>query len=250
MEQSSLKRAATQTNAQDLVSSPSNPFHNNSVWEQQGVAKRPRLDEYRESTQESDDEGEDTDSQESSRSVANLRTASGNDGSWSLSDSGLSRSGVDEPERKDRRWIVRKDSANPSVSSIITEVSDSEINSAMLGRDDDDDTCEHHNSHRKASQPIDSVIRHMESWSVTHIRALRRNNVYENNRPSGANTNYRAVVNNAKRDVMRTLRRAASGGNLPESSSTGNLKDDTSISNLNYDSTTFQDRSSSPMNES
>lgn len=246
MEQSSLKRAATKAEMQDPVLSTSNHF--GSAWDQQGVSKRPRLDSYRESTQESDDEAvEDTDSKESSRSIANLRTASDNDGSWSLSDSGVSRSGAEDPQRrrKDSRWIVRKDSANPSVSSVITEVSDSEITSAMIGQDDD--SCGLHHHHRKASQPIDSVIRHMESWSVTHIRALRRNNVYENNRISGTGANYRTVVNNAKRDVMRTLRRA-SGDSLLGSSSNGNLKDDALYSNLN-DSTSFRDRSPSPMDE-
>jgi hypothetical protein len=241
MEQSTLKRAATTAEVQDPALSTSNP--STIAWEQQGVSKRPRLDEYRESTQESDDDEDDTDSKESSRSIANPRTASDNDGSWSFSDSGLSGTEDLRRGRKERRWIVRKDSANPSVSSVITEVSDSEITSTILGQDDD--TCERHKIHRKASQSIESVIRNMESWSVTHIRALRRNNVYENKPGTGAN--YRTAVNNAKRDVMRTLRRS-SDDNLLRSSSRGNLKDDASYSCSN-DGAIAPDRSPSPMDE-
>ncbi|GAX12326.1 hypothetical protein FisN_1Hh258 [Fistulifera solaris] len=241
MEQSTLKRAAATAEVQDPALSTITP--STTAWEQQGVSKRPRLDEYRESTQESDDEEDDTDSKESSRSIANPRTASDNDASWSFSDSGLS--GTEDSRRKERRWIVRKDSANPSVSSVITEVSDSEITSTMLGQDDD--TSERRKNHRKGSQSIESVIRNMESWSVTHIRALRRNNVYENNRLSGTGAKYRTAVNNAKRDVMRTLRRS-SDDNLSRSSSRGNLKDDASYTYSN-DGATGLDRSPSPMDE-
>ncbi|GAX21068.1 hypothetical protein FisN_1Lh258 [Fistulifera solaris] len=219
MEQSTLKRAATTAEVQDPAVSTCTP--STTAWEQQGVSKRPRLDEYRESTQESDEDEDDTDSKESSRSIANRRTASDNDGSWSFSDSGLSGTEDSRRGQKERRWIVRKDSANPSVSSVITEVSDSEITSTMLGQDDD--TVGRHKNHRKGSQSIESVIRNMESWSVTHIRALRRNNVYENNRLSGTGANYRTAVNHAKRDVMRTLRRS-SDDNLLRSSSRGLLK--------------------------
>lgn len=249
MEQSSLKRPATKAEIHDTPLSNNN--HLDQAWDQQGLCKRPRLDDYRESTQESDDEGDDSDGKESSRSVANPPTPSDNEGSWSLSDSisGLSNSGTEDArlERKNSRWILRKDSTNPSISSVITEVSDSEITSAMMGQDDI--TCDHHRSRRqKSSQPIDSVIRNMESWSVTHIRALRRNNVYENNRLPGANTDYRTVVNNAKRDVMRTLRRASGDSFIGSSSNNSDLKDDASCSNFN-DSTASQGRCPSPMDE-
>lgn len=248
MEQTFLKRAAINAEKQDAAL----PANNNldHAWEQQGACKRPRLDEYRESAQESDDEGvNDNDSKESNRRVANLRTPSDNEGSWSQSDSmsGLSNSeaGDTRLEGKKNRWIVRRDSMNPSISSVITEVSDSEIISTVV--DQDDATCDHHHSSRKSSQPIDSVIRNMESWSVTHIRALRRNNVYENNRLAGTSANYRAVVKNAKRDVMRTLRRE-SGVNSIESGSKCDLKHDAVYSSLK-DNIAWHDRCPSPMDE-
>lgn len=245
MEPSSLKRTVTKSD--EVQSSDDQVQHS---WNEQGACKRPRLEDYRESVQESDDEGDDdNDSNHSSRSVANLRAGSDNEGSFSFSDSlsGLSNSGNEDVrlERRNSRWIVRKDSTNPSISSVITELSDSEITSAIFGQDDA--TCDHHRTHHKSSQPIDSVIRNMESWSVTHIRALRRNNVYENNRLSEANTSYRTVVNNAKRDVMRLLRRT-SGDNLVGLNSNGNSKDDASSSNF-IDNKACYDRCPSPMDE-
>jgi hypothetical protein len=54
-------------------------------------------------------------------------------------------------------------------------------------------------------QQMESLTSRVENWSLTNIRALRRNNVFED---SSAASSQRRQVRAAKRDVMRVLRRS------------------------------------------
>jgi hypothetical protein len=54
-------------------------------------------------------------------------------------------------------------------------------------------------------EQMESLTSRVENWSLTNIRALRRNNVFED---SSAASTQRRQVRAAKRDVMRVLRRS------------------------------------------
>jgi hypothetical protein len=55
-------------------------------------------------------------------------------------------------------------------------------------------------------QEMESLTSRVENWSLTNLRALRRNNVFEQD--SSAAATQRRQVRAAKRDVMRVLRRS------------------------------------------
>jgi hypothetical protein len=58
-------------------------------------------------------------------------------------------------------------------------------------------------------EQMESLTSRVENWSLTNIRALRRNNVFEQDSSSAAaSTQARRQVRAAKRDVMRVLRRS------------------------------------------
>ena len=175
-----------------------------SLWEQQKESKRPRTGEYRERDVETTDD-ENESSAEDEKAYSSAQTDD-------------SDTAHDERRRIPQRtssgklkWILRQESKSPSFSSVITEVSELEIASAMGADLNIRNRHRRHHASVSSQPPIDTLVRNMETWSLTHIRALRRNNLFE--RPenaTGERSNYRQTVKAAQRDVMRALRRGSS----------------------------------------
>lgn len=203
--------------------------------------KRPRLGEYRENDTESDDE-KDADENDrnddgpvgaadSIESSTTLPSMPQEDSSTERRTSG--RQPVQRTSSGQLRWILRKESTSPSISSVITEVSEVDIANALTS--ELDLRANRHFLHdvhlASSSSNVDKLVRNMESWSLTHLRALRRNNVYDAGTSYGtANASmaledkvqYRQAVYAARRDVMRTLRFSNSTGNSSSGSSISN----------------------------
>jgi hypothetical protein len=70
-------------------------------------------------------------------------------------------------------------------------------------------------------QQMESLTSRVENWSLTNIRALRRNNVFED---SSAASTQRRQVRAAKRDVMRVLRRSNNSLSSSVMSSCSNIE--------------------------
>jgi hypothetical protein len=70
-------------------------------------------------------------------------------------------------------------------------------------------------------QQMESLTSRVENWSLTNIRALRRNNVFED---SSAASMQRRQVRAAKRDVMRVLRRSNNSLSSSVMSSCSNIE--------------------------
>jgi hypothetical protein len=226
---------ASTSSATSVSSSSSTWF---SAWEQQDSTKRPRTGDYREPHgDDNSDDDDDDDERRTDESASNSRTKVELFGRLSLSglDSNASdqdRSLLVPPQRSHSgqlRWILRRDSKSPSISSVVTEISEFDVASALTTSDTDAVTISRrtHGTTTSSAPPLDSLVRNMENWSLTHIRALRRNNLFDATNTTTkcappADTTYRQTVHAARRDVMRTLRRGSISSTVSVASTCSN----------------------------
>jgi hypothetical protein len=209
--------------------------------ESQHHSKRPRISDYREQSQDnktgdfSDDSGdEDDDDDDSDRhedDLCSLRRFICLDRKPSIrrSDSNSSQdettvirnTSVHRTASEHSRWILRRDSTFDSISSVLTDAS--EVATAMVVNTDNNDMSVSANtntvrrsnslsapSHHSTTPPIETLVRNLETWSLTHIRAMRRNNLFDAGTFPQDKAHHRRAVQRARSDVMRTLRRGSS----------------------------------------
>ena len=199
------------------------------LWGQRQNVKRPRIGEYRETRQESsNDDFSDTggdlhhaDDDLDSLPIDLDGEGTGTEKKRSLVDASVTSqeetvsrriSEQNAPPSEDTsRWVLRRQSSTfDSISSVVTELSASEVASALgeNGRRRNSDIRQNNKS------PMDSLVHNMETWSLTHMRALRRNNVFDTPATltalAAAPRARRRSVQAARHDMMRTLRRQSS----------------------------------------
>jgi len=237
LEHVSHKRPIGSTSSSSSSSATTGVQHALSGQQQGRNSKRQRMGDYREPQRDDSDDEESCQIKENN--ISNKSQEDASDAAYKESqESALSGSSSASDESKrpvertlsgQLRWILRKESKSPSISSVITEVSEVDV-AVALG---DDETVtptptlagnSPRRHHAAEVPPIDTLVRNMETWSLTHIRALRRNNLYCEDR--------KQAVHAARRDVMRTLRQGlttssstvslASSGNYPHHNNESN----------------------------